>query len=1089
MSETTLRVEGMTCGGCVSTIENVMSSTDGISEIHVDLDTEKATVKGTLSIDELITALDEIGFKATHPYVAPENKVQKPKPQIKDPSAYAKSSTSSSQSKSSVSKPKVSKGSYELLEDGDWTEEKSSNLDFEDYAPARSKSPKGGTSSSMELDTIDYESENSEKTSAAEERAFFSVRGMTCAACVSTVESYVKQLPGVKYVTVALISERAEVRYDPSKIDASKIAEAITDVGYESEQLVELADDEVEFVVKRGLVSTSDADALVNDLKLAKGILRVDVNLVRERVHVSYDGRYTSARLVMDYLRENGYTVELPEEEDEEEEATRARYAELQYYHNRIVLCALFGIPLFVMMFLMPIPAANKVLMTRILPGISAGDFVSIICSTPIQFYVGRKFYTGSWKALKMKRADMNVLVMLGTTSAYLYSAFAVLYAVFVPSYEPQTFFDTSGMLIPIVFIGKYMEIVAKGKTSEAVKQLMSLHASSAILVTGSPYEKNAENDPTAITEVIEREIDLRLVHQGDILKVQPGAKIPTDGVVVHGSSHVDSSMLTGESMPVEVNIGDTVIGGTINQHGLLLIRATKVGRHTQLSQIIRYVREAQTEKAPTQMMADKISAYFVPIVVSLSIIVFIVWYFSTKYGKVSLPAGTTPFLFALLRAISVVVISCPCALGLATPTAVMVGTGIGAKNGILIKGGKNLEMAHKIKAIIFDKTGTLTWGKPKVTLLDTFGVTGSSGSSSKGVSLTLPEFYRIVALAEGCSEHPLAATIVAHMKALLDSHSPKQPAPGGSNDEVVASFAYESGKGIKCQVMGHNVAIGNRALMKSTNTDIPDAVEAKMSNLEEFGNTCVLVSVDSVGVALIALADTIKPESKLAVGHIERMGIKAWMVTGDNRRTANAVAAQIGIKNVMAEVLPSQKADKVRQLQLGGEVVAMVGDGVNDSPALAAADVGIAIGDGTDIAIETADMVLIKNNLLDVITAIDLSKKTFSRIRYNYIWAILYNALGIPLAAGVFWKFGILIPPIAAGLAMAFSSVSVVVSSLLLKRYKKPVITVNLDDVTVDSNSEELVPLDLPGSSSSTPTSSRYLSLPKAFNSNNKMS
>jgi Cu+-exporting ATPase len=452
-------------------------------------------------------------------------------------------------------------------------------------------------------------------------------------------------------------------------------------------------------------------------------------------------------------------------------------------------------------------------------------------------------------------------------------------------------------------------------------------------------------------------------------------------------------------------------------------------------------VRDAQTEKAPIQLMADKISGVFVPVVVSLAVLVFIVWISISASGKVSIPKGNTPFLFALLRAISVVVISCPCALGLATPTAVMVGTGIGAKNGILIKGGRNLEMAHQIKSIIFDKTGTLTWGKPRVTNLDTFGV------DRNGSNLTLDEFYMLVALAEGCSEHPLAATIVEHMKDLhSNSHASPWPKEASANN-----FQYESGKGITCQVLNHKVAIGNRALMSMCHTEVPESVDARMINLEEFGNTCVIVSIDERAVALIALADTVKPEAKLAVAHLERMGITPWMVTGDNKRTAHAVAAQIGIKNIMAEVLPGQKADKVKQLQLGGEVVAMVGDGVNDSPALAAADVGIAIGDGTDIAIEAADMVLIKNNLLDVITAIDLSKKTFNRIRANYLWAILYNALGIPLAAGLFWPFGILIPPIAAGIAMAFSSVSVVVSSLLLKRYRKPIIHVDLDSVQVE--------------------------------------
>lgn len=1063
-----------------------------------------------------------------------------------------------------------------------------------------------------------------------EEKAFFSVRGMTCAACVGSVESFVRQLPGVTYVTVALISERAEIRFDSKKQSKAVLAAAITDLGYPAEVIEEMEDDRVVLEVLGGMGTVQEGERVERELKEMRGVLSFTTDLKRQKLRIKFDATMIGIRDIIDRLSEIGVESNLPrddEEDDEEEDeielesninmmrgrlggeigAKSARRrkkkkieshaAQLQYYHNRLVYCAIFGIPLFIMMFLMPIPAANRVMMTRILPGTNAGDFVSIICATPIQFWVGLSFYTGSWKALKNKRADMNVLVMLGTTAAYLYSAFAVIYAIFVPTYEPQTFFDTSGMLIPIVFIGKYMETLAKGKTSEAVKQLMSLHASSAILVTNSQYEKDSMTGLTSQSMEIgtmedhsmstkglkdfqksqksqksgskfdeegsnalnhlniptyEREIDLRLVQKGDILRVLPGSKVPTDGVVVYGSSHVDASMLTGESMAVEVGVDSVVIGGTINQHGSFLMRATKVGRNTQLSQIIRYVRDAQTEKAPIQLLADSISAIFVPLVVGLALLTFIVWMFISTLGKVSIPPGTTPFLFALLRAISVVVISCPCALGLATPTAVMVGTGIGASNGILIKGGKTLELAHKINSIIFDKTGTLTHGKPKVTLVDLFGfsngvinfnafdhgsknaqiqissqnnqnfspqgASSATNTSSSHSSITINQLYQYIAAAEKNSEHPLAATIVEHMNGLLANsmdyyerdmmgrrssdmrrsslEDDEEEERGEETLENLKSvsrqkkessqavldseeFEYQSGRGITCKVDGMRIAIGNRALLREGNlpaswklsnnsVEIPESIDQKMSSLEEFGNTCVLVSVEGKILAMIALADTIKQEAMLVISHLNAIGIETWMVTGDNRRTARAVASQIGIRHVMAEVMPSQKAQKVKELQVRGKksidspdnVVAMVGDGVNDSPALAASDVGIAIGDGTDIAIEAADMVLIKNNLLDVITAIDLSKKTFRRIRLNYVWAILYNALGIPLAAGIFWFANILIPPIAAGLAMAFSSVSVVVSSLLLKRYKKPVILIPPPNASESFDSFELSPL-----------------------------
>ena len=1114
---------------------------------------------------------------------------------IKAPSAYGKSYSESTQ----LSKPKSSKGGYEKLEESEGREQNRGMFDEDLLLNDRADVPLD-----PDVDRSPLHLSREGRDGKDMEKVFLSVKGMTCAACVGTVESFVKQLPGVSHVTVALIAERAEVHFDPSHQDAKTVAEAISDLGYPSEVIVELEDDEVEFTILSGVSNNQELESLENVLRNSRGLLEWRIEMRREMALVKFDGSSIGIRDVMDIFKEAGVEVCLRDENEDVEEAKKARDSELVYYHNRLVLCAIFGIPLLLMMFVMPIPSLNRVLMTRLMPGVSAGDLLTFLCATPIQFWVGRKFYSGAFKALKNKRADMNVLVMLGTTAAYVYSLFAVLYAMFVPSYEPQTFFDTSGMLIPIVFIGKYMETLAKGKTSEAVKQLMSLHASSAILVKGSPHSLNNNNNnnynnnnnnnnnnfnnkhassgisdgssssspPSSsimdhqFDESEDFEIDLRLVQKNDILKVQPGSKIPTDGIIVHGSSHIDSSMLTGESMPVEVKEGSTVIGGTINQHGVFLMRATKVGRNTQLSQIIRYVRDAQTEKAPIQLLADRISGVFVPLVVSLAVLTFIVWILSSTVGKVKIPSGTTPFLFALLRSISVVVISCPCALGLATPTAVMVGTGIGAKNGILIKGGKTLEMAHKIKAIIFDKTGTLTHGKPKVTVLDTFGIANSpsysssssiSGSLNPASKIDLSDFYLLVAAAESNSEHPLAATIVHHMTSLLTSldyyEDARRTSLSGRQDDPSlksvklpesSNFVYESGMGITCNVGNHHIAIGNRALISkycggaSVDSNyqngsepvshIPDFVEQKMTNLEEFGNTCVLVAIDGEPLALIAMADTIKSDARITIANLEKMGIEAWMVTGDNRRTAEAVAKQIGIKNVMAEVLPGQKAEKVKQLQRGGNpqlglanaslsfakpgeeiVVAMVGDGVNDSPALAAAEVGIAIGDGTDIAIEAADMVLIKNNLLDVITAIDLSKRTFRRIRLNYLWAILYNALGIPLAAGVFWPVGILIPPIAAGLAMAFSSVSVVLSSLLLKKYRKPIIAVPLDDVTSETTSSDLKPLlsknavemsslSSSSSSSSSPTmsappphSSRYTQLapPKTYPPNAKMS
>jgi P-type Cu+ transporter len=711
----------------------------------------------------------------------------------------------------------------------------------------------------------------------------------------------------------------------------------------------------------------------------------------------------------------------------------------VQFSSLTLSCSATWAFPSFLIMFLMFVPPFDGILMTRVLPGFSVMALVTFVTATPIQFGTGKRFYLHAWQALKHKRADMNVLIALGTSSAYFYSLFACIYAVFNPQFVAEVFFDTSAMLIPIIVLGKYLETVAKGRTSEAVKKLMSLQPPTAVLVE--------MDDSGHVTS--ESEIDFSLVQQGDTLKVFPGAKIPTDGEVLLGNSSIDESMITGESIPVEKVKGSQVIGGTINQKGLIVMRATRVGSHTSLAQIIRYVQDAQTDKAPIQVFADRVSAVFVPGVVALSVITFTVWFFLASNGVVVPPVGSSPFLFALLFAMSVIVISCPCALGLATPTAVMVGTGIGAENGILIKGGSHLETAHRITTIIFDKTGTITQGKPIVTEFEFIPFAeqrrGSNGSSRSEQRFTPEDIHSFVASAESNSEHPLARALLDYCSGLCPSVPP------------ATEFQYSSGQGISCLVQGNRVLIGNRSWMVAHEIDVDSSVESRMRSLEHAGNTVVLVGINTDLHAIGAVADPVKPEARAAIAHLRGMGLSCWLVTGDNKRTAEAVARHVGVDNVIAEVLPGQKSEKVRQLQYAGAVVAMVGDGVNDSPALAAADVGIAIGAGTDIAIEAADVVLMKSNLLDVITAIDLSRATFNRIRLNYLWAIVYNVLGIPLAAGLFYPLGITIPPIVAGLAMAFSSISVLISSLMLKRYRKPSINSALDSVVVQSSASSI--------------------------------
>ena len=610
------------------------------------------------------------------------------------------------------------------------------------------------------------------------------------------------------------------------------------------------------------------------------------------------------------------------------------------------------------------------------------GIFVLFLLATPVQFISGARFYKGAWAALKNKTANMDTLVAVGTSAAYFYSV-----AVMVTSPMADQYFETAAVLITFVLLGKYLEAKAKGKTSEAIKKLMDLSPKTATVIRDGK-------------EVI---LPVESVLAGDIIIVKPGEKIPVDGVIISGASSVDESMITGESIPVEKSVGSNVIGSTLNKHGSFQFKATKVGADTTLSHIIRLVEDAQGSRAPIQRFADVISSYFVPAVILIALVSFGLWYFI---------AGKT-LAFALIIAVSVLVISCPCALGLATPTAIMVGIGKGAGEGILIKSGEALETAQKINALVFDKTGTITKGAPSVTdvvVLNNFGegeVLGFAGSIEKN------------------SEHPLAEAIMHYVKdkdVLL-------------ND--VSDFNADPGRGVSGVIDGRDVLLGNRMLMSLNKVDI-SSIEGRFASLEDEGKTVVVLSVDGVPAALVAIADTLKDSSRDAVVQLKKLGVEVYMITGDNKRTAAAVGRMTDIQNIFAEVLPEDKANYVKDLQSRGKKVAMVGDGVNDAPALASADVGIVMASGTDVAMESGGIVLMKNDPLDVVKAIRLSKMTMGKIKQNMFWALIYNVIGIPIAAGLLYPLtGWLLSPIIAGGAMALSSVSVVSNSLLLK-YKK---------------------------------------------------
>ncbi|CAN1225467.1 Copper-transporting ATPase RAN1 [Linum grandiflorum] len=866
----------------------------------------------------------------------------------------------------------------------------------------------------------------------------FTIGGMTCAACVNSVEGILKDLPGVKRAVVALATSLGEVEYDPNVISKNDIVNAIEDAGFEG-SLVQSSQQDKLIVGVTGIMTEMDAQLLEGILSTSRGVRQFRYNRISTELEVLFDPEVISSRALVDGV-EGGSNGQFKlhvinpfarmTSKDNEEASTMFRL---------FISSLFFSIPVFFIRVICPhIPLLYSVLLRRCGPFLM-GDWLKWALVSVVQFVIGKRFYIGAARALKNGSTNMDVLVALGTTASYVYSVCALLYGAATGFWSP-TYFETSSMLITFVLMGKYLECLAKGKTSDAIKKLVELAPATALLVvkdTGGNIQ--------------EREIDALLIQPGDTLKVIPGAKIPADGEVVWGSSYVNESMVTGEAEPVLKEANSSVIGGTINLHGVLHVKATRIGSDAVLSQIISLVETAQMSKAPIQKFADFVSTIFwfgflfVPF---RGIPCRYVGGTIGAYPEEWLPEHGNFFVFSLMFSISVVVIACPCALGLATPTAVMVATGVGAKHGVLIKGGDALERAEKIKYVIFDKTGTLTQGKATVTSAKVF------------TGMDRGEFLRWVASAEASSEHPLAKAIVEYARHFhfFDGPSPTKEGETHKKESAhsgwlldASDFSALPGTGVMCYIQGKRVLVGNRKLMMENGIRILAHVEDFLVELEDSAKTGILVSVDDELIGVLGVADPLKREAAVVIEGLQKMGVEPIMVTGDNWRTARAVAKEVGISDVRAEVMPAGKADVVRSFQKDGSLVAMVGDGINDSPALAASDVGMAIGAGTDIAIEAADYVLMRNNLEDVITAIDLSRKTFARIRMNYMFAMVYNVVSIPVAAGVFFPYTRLeLPPWAAGACMALSSVSVVCSSLLLRLYKKPRLTTVLK-ITVE--------------------------------------
>ena len=723
-----------------------------------------------------------------------------------------------------------------------------------------------------------------------------------------------------------------------------------------------------------GMTCAACANRIEKGLSRLPGVASANVNLAMETARVEYSPATVTVEDMIRKVEQLGYQA-FPKEQREDAKDRRQR--EIKRQTRRFVISAVLSFPLLWAM-------AGHFSFTSFIwvPSWFMNPWVQLALATPVQFVIGGPFYVGAWKALRNRSANMDVLVALGTSAAYLYSLFLTLEwaSADMRHHAPALYYETSAILITLIVLGKLFEALAKGRTSEAIKTLMGLRAKTALVIRDGEEIRIPADEVAA----------------GDIVLVRPGEKIPVDGEVVEGSSSVDESMLTGESIPVEKRAGDPVIGATVNKHGMLKVRATKVGKDTALAQIIRVVEEAQGSKAPIQRVADAISGVFVPIVVGIALLTFLIWFFWADAGN---------FAGALRKAIAVLVIACPCALGLATPTSIMAGSGRAAELGILFKGGEHLELTHRIDTVVLDKTGTVTKGKPELT--DIIAVMPDE-----------TEFLRLIGAAEKPSEHPLAEAITAGIAA--------------RGIELPAAEVFEAipGHGIRAVVEGKEVLAGNRRLLERYGVPA-DQAEAAMAQLEEAGKTAMLVAVERRYAGLVAAADTIKETSREAVARLQAMGIEVVMITGDNERTARAIARQAGIGKVLAEVLPEGKAEEVKKLQARGRKVAMVGDGINDAPALATADIGMAIGTGTDVAMEAADVTLMRGDLNGIADAIRMSRRTMVNIRQNLFWALAYNSLGIPVAAAGF------LAPWVAGAAMALSSVSVVLNALRLQRAK----------------------------------------------------
>ncbi|KAI8979685.1 hypothetical protein BDF20DRAFT_835670 [Mycotypha africana] len=1047
----TLSVLGMTCQSCVRAITSALSCIEGVISVEIDLGDEEAIVSynpNLVTTPDVVEAIESCGFEV----VAPNN----------------------NNKNISVAKPGEIIESKPIMRSSSST---NSNTAFNE----------AGVDELFSKEKI-FDSDNDEHNSLASVQ--LEIHGMTCASCVMSIERSLRSKKGVVTVNIALLAERGTVTFEPNLINTEAIVKTINDAGFEAIAIERKQDDLIQLKIY-GMTCGSCVASIENGLNNLPGVLEVSVNLLSETAKIKYNCDITSPRVIVEEIEALGFSALLTNTVKDSQLESLTKLREIQEWKYAFVECLFFAIPVFIIAMVLPMFSWSQLVMEIpfFLPGMYLMDATQLLLTFPVQFGVGKRFLRSAYVSLCHGAPTMDVLVSISTLAAFTFSVVSMIRGVIAKTLSPPTvFFDTSTMLITFIVLGRYLENKAKGKSSSALSKLMSLTPSTALLVTID--EKNVV--------LSEKKIPSELISEGDLLKLLPGEKVPTDGEVIVGSTTVDESMVTGEVDAVPKNVGSSVIGGTVNGLGAVIMRATRVGADTCLSQIVKLVEDAQVNKAPIQGFADKIAGYFVPTVIMLGLSTLVFWSLMVNIlGVDNMPTVLKNeinnnsdggwFFVCLKLCISVIIVACPCALGLATPTAVMVGTGVGAENGVLFKGGSVLENGQAVNKVVFDKTGTLTTGK--LTLVDAKSWKDEEGHDHHRLQMLI-----LAALAESHSEHLLGRAVVAAGKELtgldvLDSLA------------TIDNFRSETGFGISCDVTvtdcmltqlpakvksclepllntSHSVVIGNKLWLEDYNgIGLHDEQESDYQEQGFQGRTCILIGIDGVSFGYISLSDIVKPEAKEVIATLHSMGIQTAMVTGDNELTANCIASQLGINEVHAGVSPNGKTQIVKTMQemhftnsrksfrswfgcgirsdylplyhnnsssnnskSKKTVVAMVGDGINDSPALVQSNLGIALCSGTDIAMEAADVVLMRNDLTDVVTTLDLSKAIFHRIRMNLLWACIYNAIGIPLAMGVFLPWGYRLHPMMAGIAMACSSTSVVMSSLILKwSWKKP--------------------------------------------------